>query len=603
MAVVAEGERQRVYLNAQPEMEVIARSASPIWKPELKVPTPCHDVDRLPMYGMQTWGDAFTPRQLVALTTFSDLIDEAREQVKQEALASGMFQETKDLNIGGKGATVYADAVGVYLVCALDKSTDYCSTFCSWISGGQTMRNTFSRQAIPMVWDYAESNIFSESTGSYSSSILQVVRVMGTLPASIIGLSLREDAQNQTISTNKIISTDPPYYDNIDYSDLSDFFYVWLRRSQKAVFPEIFATLAVPKTEELVALPHRQGSKQKAEVFFLDGMTQAMNKIADQAHSAFPITIYYAFKQSEIEVDESTISTGWETFLDAVIQAGLAISGTWPIRTELTSKVSGIGRNMLASSIILVCRERMTDAPTTTRREFVAILKAELPMALAHLQISNIAPVDLAQAAIGPGMSVYTRFARVLESDGSLLSVRTVLALINEVLDEVLTEQEGDFDAYSRWALAWFDQSGFTEGEYGVAETLSKAKNTTVDGMVKAGILTSHAGKVRLLRPDELSADWDPSTNPRFTTWEVVHHLIRSLEEGGESAAAKLVAILGSKSEVARQLSYRLYTICEHKKRAQEAFSYNGLVQSWPEITRLAHELEQLQETKRNLFN
>jgi len=403
---------------------------------------------------------------------------------------------------------------------------------------------------------------------------------------------------------HKVISTDPPYYDNIGYADLSDFFYVWLRRSLKPVFPDLFATLAVPKAEELVASPYRHGSKEKAETFFLDGMTQAMHSLADQAHPAFPVTIYYAFKQSETDSDEEggTASTGWDTFLEAVIRAGFALTGTWPMRTERGSRSIGIGTNALASSIILVCQKRTPDAPTATRREFVTALKAELPKALAHLQRGNIAPVDLAQAAIGPGMAIYTRYAKVLDAKGKELSVREALALINQTLDESLAEQEGDFDADSRWALTWFEQSGFDEGEYGVAEQLSKSKNTSVEGMVEAGILASSRGKVRLLKPAELPDDWDPTTDKRLTTWEVVHHLIRVLEAGGEGAAAELVAKLGARAETARELCYRLYTLCERKKRAPEALSYNALVQSWPEIVRLAQEPPKATQQPATLF-
>jgi putative DNA methylase len=380
---------------------------------------------------------------------------------------------------------------------------------------------------------------------------------------------------------------------------LSDFFYVWLRRSLRPVFPDLFATLAVPKTEELVAFAYRhEKGKMGAEMFFLEGMAQAMQRLAEQAHPAFPVTIYYAFKQSESKGDIGTASTGWETFLDAVIRAGFATSGTWPMHTELGNRMRGTASNALASSIILVCRPRATNVPTATRRDFLNALKAELPETLIHLQHGNIAPVDLAQAAIGPGMAVYTRYAKVLDAEGKPLSVREALALINQTLDEVLAEQEGDFDADSRWALAWFEQSGFAEGEYGVAETLSTAKNTSVAGMVEAGILASKGGKVRLLRPDELPADWNPATDPRLTAWEVVHQLIRVLEAGGESAAAALVAKLGSHAETARELAYRLYTLCERKKRAPEALSYNGLVQSWPEIVRLAGQKpEQVQKT------
>jgi len=340
--------------------------------------------------------------------------------------------------------------------------------------------------------------------------------------------------------------------------------------------------------EELVATSYRHGGKSKAEAFFLSGMTAAMHRLATQPHPAFPITIYYAFKQAEIESDEGAASTGWETFLAAVIQAGFAISGTWPVRTERSGGFRNRDRSSLASSIVLVCRPRIAEAPTATRREFVTQLKVELPVALAHLQRGNIAPVDLAQAAIGPGMAVYTRYAKVLDAEGKHLTVRDALALINQTLDEALAEQEGDFDADSRWALTWFEQVGFAEGEYGVAEQLSKSKNTAVAGMVQAGIIASKGGSVRLLKPDELPADWDPSTDPRLTAWEIVHQLIRALESGGESAAAALVAKLGAKAEVARELCYRLYTLCERKKRAAEALSYNGLVQSWPEIARMA---------------
>jgi putative DNA methylase len=399
----------------------------------------------------------------------------------------------------------------------------------------------------------------------------------------------------------RVFSTDPPYYDNIGYADLSDFFYVWLRRNLRSVFPDLFATLTVPKAEELVATPYRHGGKEKAEAFFLGGMTKAMQRIATQAHTAFPVTIYYAFKQSEQEGDAGNTSTGWETFLDAVIRAGFGISGTWPMRSELATRNTGRDTNALASSIALVCRPRPAHAPTTTRREFLTALKAELYEALVNLERGNIAPVDLAQAAIGPGMAVYTRYARVLNDDGSEVKVREALALINQVLDEALSAQEGDFDAESRWALAWFDHSGFDEGEFGVAETLSKAKNTSVKGMEESGILVTRRGKVRLLKPEELPENWDPATDTRQCEWEILHHLMRTLESGGESAAADLVAKLGARAEIARELAYRLYTLCERKKRAPEALRYNALVHSWPEITRLARESGKPRKVQREL--
>jgi putative DNA methylase len=456
-----------------------------------------------------------------------------------------------------------------------------------------------------MVWDFAEANPFADAGGSLGAALDKGAMAIDAFPATPSASATQGDASSQVSTAGKLVSTDPPYYDNIGYADLSDFFYVWLRRTLKTVFPDLFATLAVPKAEELVATPYRHGSKEKAEAFFLDGMTEAMHRLAEQAHPAFPVTIYYAFKQAESESDAGTASTGWETFLDAVIRAGFAVSGTWPMRTEGSGRIIAKDTNALASSIVLVCRPRAIDAPTATRREFVTALKTELPVALAHLQRGNIAPVDLAQAAIGPGMSVYTRYAKVLEAEGKPLSVREALVLINRTLDEALAEQEGDFDADSRWAWAWFEQYGFAEGDYGVAETLSKAKNTSVQGMKDAGILDkrSPGGKVRLLKPSELPADWDPTADPRLTAWEIVHHLIRMLEARGENATAALVAKLGARAELARELAYRLYTICERKKRAAEALSYNGLVQSWPEITRLARERGKPQVLQADLFS
>jgi putative DNA methylase len=458
----------------------------------------------------------------------------------------------------------------------------------------EIVRGTFARQALQMTWDFAEANIFGPSTGSIEILLGWIVKAIERLPSEGVSRAFQHDATKPLAdlrTAGAVISTDPPYFDNVPYADLSDFFYVWLRRSLRPVFPDLFATVAVPKAEELVAFAYRHKDKESASAFFMDGMTKAMHQLASNTHPAFPVTIYYAFKQAETE-SENTASTGWETFLDAVIQAGLAIRGTWPIRTERAGRSRDIESNALASSIVLVCRPRAASAPMATRREFLTTLKAELPLALTHLQRGNIAPVDLAQAAIGPGMAVYTRYARVIDADGKPLSVREALALINQTLDEALAQQEGDFDADSRWALAWFEHAGFDPGEYGVAEQLSKSKNTSVDGMAEAGIVSSGRGHVRLLKPDELPAGWDPTVDPRLTAWEMVHHLIRALEAGGENAAAELVAKLGSKAEIARELCYRLYTLCERKKRTQEALSYNGLVQSWPEITRLAREGE-----------
>jgi putative DNA methylase len=602
MAIVAEGERGRVYLPPTPEMQDVARKAGPTWKPDVEFFQQALGF-RIGNYGMTKWSDLFTPRQLVALTTFSDLVQEAHERVKRDAIAANLSDDALGLDAGGTRATAYADAVATYLGETVSKIAAYHCSMGVWrASDGKTGR-LFGRQAISMVWDYPECNPFAGAGGDWDGACSDCCKVLASLGAASPGYVRQAAAQEAQDATrdDMVVSTDPPYYDNVGYADLSDFFYVWLRRSLKPEFPDLFATVSTPKDHELVATPHRHGGKEIAEAFFLEGMTRALGRLAGRTHPAFPVTIYYAFKQSESEEDEGTVSTGWETFLDAVILAGFSISGTWPLWTEQSAALKAT-RNALASSIVLVCHPRAGNAPTATRREFVTALKAELPMALAHLQRGNIAPVDLAQAAIGPGMAVYTRYAKVLDAEGKPLSVREALALINQTLDEVLAEQEGDFDADSRWALAWFEQSGFVEGQYGVAEMLSKAKNTSVAGMVEAGILESKRGKVRLLRPEELPADWDPATDPRLTAWEIVHHLIRTLEAGGEGAAAELATKLGSKAEVARELAYRLYTLCERKKRAPEALAYNGLVQSWPEITRLAREGSRPQTEQARLF-
>ena len=587
MAIVAEGARGRVYLAPTTEHEAAALEAKSEWKPEVTISGSTQYLGVKP-YGMHRFDQLFTQRQLAVLTTLSELVPTVRERVQKSPAIAGQKDDMAPLHLGGTGNVAYADAIITCLSMCVSRQANRSATLNIWDQKGENVQQVFGMQALRMTWDFVEGNPFSDSTGNFNGQLQYFTKVLEvSCSAQLKGISRHVGAQSQDISSGKVVSTDPPYYDNVPYADLSDFFYVWLRGPLKAVFPELFATVAVPKAEELVAFAYRHEDKKAAESFFLEGMTRAMHRIAEQAHPSFPITIYYAFRQSESETDEGTASTGWETFLDAVIQAGLATSGTWPMRTEYTGNLK-TKRNALASSIILVCRPRAASAPTATRREFVAALKTELPLALAHLQRGNIAPVDLAQAAIGPGMAVYTRFTKVLDAEGKPVSVREALALINQTLDAVLAEQEGDFDADSRWALTWFDDEGFAEGPYGKAEQLSKTKNTSVDGMVEAGILESKRGKVRLLKPEELPEDWDPDHDKRLTAWETVHHLIQVLGTGGESAAAALVAKLGAKAETARELCYRLYTLCDRKKRAQEALAYNGLVQSWPEIMRLA---------------
>ncbi|MDD4116918.1 MAG: DUF1156 domain-containing protein [Kiritimatiellae bacterium] len=590
MAIVAEGKNGRVYLAPTIEHEETAAQAKPEWKPETPLPDDPRNFWTV-QYGLTHFGDLFTPRQLVALTTFSDLVKEARAQVLRD-LETFPPRENNISTAAWK--TSYADAVATYLAFLVNQVANHSSSNCGWNTANAQMRSVFARQSIPMVWDYAESNLFCDSSGSYANLHERQVKGFSSLGCPSIGVSIQADANSQAVSANKVISTDPPYYDNIGYADLSDFFYSWLRRSLKNIYPDLFTTVAVPKKEELIATPYRHGSQEKAEAYFLAGMTKAMRSLTEQANRSFPVTIYYAFKQAERESSEGTASTGWETFLAAVIEAGFAISGTWPLRTEKQGRVIGNNTNALASSIVLVCRRRNPQAGVATRQAFVAELKRELVPALQHLQKGGIAPVDLAQAAIGPGMAVYTKYAKVLDAQGKALSVREALGLINQVLDEALAEQEGDFDGDTRWALTWFEQAGFAEGEYGVAEQLSKSKNTSVAGMVEAGILESRRGKVRLLRPAELPAAWDPDSDGRLTVWETVHHLVRILEAGGEAKASELVAKLGTRSEPARELCYRLYTVCERKKRAQEALSYNALVQSWPELARLAREIPEV---------
>jgi putative DNA methylase len=589
MSIVVEGDRGRVYLAPTDEMEAVSRSAEPKWRPDFEFFQQALGF-RIGNYGMTRWSDLFTPRQLVALTTLADLVVDARLRALAGAASVGMVDDGISLEAGGTGATAYADAVAVYLAFVVSKTVDRNTSLCFWERPMDRLRGTFGRQVLSMVWDYAETNPFAGAGGDFYGAARSLCEVLDQFVLEVRpGVSTQADARVQTLSEGKVVSSDPPYYDNIGYADLSDFFYIWLRSSLKGTLPGSFGTLTAPKTEELVATPARHGGREQAESFFLRGMTDAMHRIADQAHPAFPTAIYYAFKQSESDGADGIASTGWETFLDALIRAGFAVTGTWPMRTEQMAGLKA-QMNALASSIIIVCRKRAADASSVTRREFVAALKAELPKALADLQRGNIAPVDLAQAAIGPGMAVYSRYATVLDAKGTPLSVRAALALINQVLDEALTEQEGDFDADSRFALAWFEQHGFGEAEFGVADVLARAKNTSVKVLVDAGILKSSRGDIRLLKPSELSTDWDPSTDTRLSAWESVHQLIRALESGGEATAAELVAELGSKAELARELCYRLYTLCERKKRAVEALSYNGLVQSFPELERLAKE-------------
>jgi len=565
-----------------------------------------------PLYGLTRYADLFTDRQRVALTTFSDLVGEVREKVKEDYLASAVpgsagFQPASHsherhagetpalpetpLSEGGTGAQAYADAVATYLAFAVDKAADYWSTLCSWHTSGEKMRNTFGRQALPMVWDYAECNPFSDSTGSWGNCVAWVARVLERLAPRAPGRAFQLDTV-QALPTDapSMVATDPPYYDNIGYADLSDFFYVWLRRAVGNTYPTLFSTVLAPKAQELVATPHRfAGSRDEARGFFEDGLRQASSRMRSVQRADQVMTVYYAFKQSEAAQDHNgdmaVASTGWETMLAGLLEAQFAITGTWPMRSELSNRMVATGTNALASSIVLVCRPRPEDAPMATRREFVAALRQELPAALDQLTQGSIAPVDMAQAAIGPGMAIFSRYSKVLEADGSPVTVRAALQIINQELDAYLARQEADLDRDTRFCIDWFTQYGMEAAEFGQADVLARAKNTSVQGMVSAGVLEARRGKVRLLGRDELAEDWDPAADHRMTVWECTHHLIRELEQEGEEAAGGLVARLGSGiSESARSLAYRLYSICDRKAWSDLARDYNNLVVSWPTI-------------------
>jgi putative DNA methylase len=583
LAVVVETNHGRQYVSPTREMEELALQVNPQWKPDTKLPNNPRDF-KTPNYGLTTFGDLFTPRQLVALTTFSDLVQVVRDKVRGDAVIAGMSDDGKGLDSDGRGASAYADAVAVYLAMAVDKLTDYNSTLVAWSSTRDQLKTTFGRQALPMVWDYAETNPFAEAAGDLGVSIQGISRSLEGLPSVGVGHVFQANAQEQSISLNKIVSTDPPYYDNIGYADLSDFFYVWLRRALRPVYPDLFATMAVPKEDELVATPYRHGTKDNAERFFLDGMTKAMHRVAELAHPGFPATIYYAFKQSDT-TDVGTGNTGWETFLEAVIRAGFAITGTWPMRTERDARSIGIGSNALASSIILVCRQRGADASTVSRREFLRELKEEMAEALDAMiggvdGISPVAPVDLAQAVIGPGMGIFSKYSAVLEADGSPMTVHAALTLINRMI----TDGTDEFDADTQFCLGWFDEMGWAVGEFGKGDVLARAKGTSVDRLKTAGVIEATSGKVRLRKPSEYGSDWLPQSDNNTPVWEALHQLIRELRGSGEAATGALLAGMPERAQPIRNLAYRLYTLCERKSWADDARAYNELITSWAGI-------------------
>ena len=590
IAIVAEGQRGRIYLAPTEGQIQVAQSAHPSWRPDMAI-----SKDRRaftpPDYGMGTFGDLFTDRQLVALNTFSDLVHEARAQIEMDALAAGFSSDPAPLRNCGKGAKAYAEAVSVYLGMVVNKVADRHTSIATWDSSPTKLqlRNTFARQAIPMTWDFGEGNVFCSSSGAWGPSVNWVALAVSVLPSFATGSVSQENAQAQKIAEDKVISSDPPYYDNIGYADLSDFLFIWLKRGLKDVYPELFSFLATPKADELIAAPYRQGGREAAEMFFLDGMRQAIANMARQSSDLFPATIYYAFKQSEV-AHEGISSTGWATFLQAVLDAGYSVVSTWPIRTELANRLRGRESNALANSVVLVCRKREAAAEVVSRAEFVRALKRELPPAIAELQAANIAPADMPQSAIGPGMGVFSRYRAVLESDDSPMSVKTALQLINRELDEYLGGIQGEFDADTRFAITWFEQNGMGKGDYGSANSIATARGISVDSVKHAGIVDSAAGKVRILSRDELDDDWDPKDDGHLTMWECLQHLVRRHEKDGIShETAVLLNKINTHAEAVKDLAYCLYDISANKRKdAKEATAYNALIADWTELTKAA---------------
>ena len=602
-AVVAEGINERIYLPADLEQLLAAQVGKPEECPDAVLPHNPRDF-KTPNYGMTYFSDLFTNRQLTALTTFSELVSEAQKLAEADAITAGLPNDHIALSEGGTGARAYGEAVGLYLSFSIDRLADRSSSICSWDSGYVKIRNTFGRQAIPMTWDYAEGNHFSSSTGSFSSTVDWIYKCLLEFPTSRQGIAKQFDAQSDCGLRNIMVSTDPPYYDNIGYADLSDFFYVWMRQALKQTYPNLFRTMLVPKAEELVATPYRfDGSVEKARDFFEDGMLHTCQQIYQYAREDIPVTIYYAYKQSDTDTGGSetkTASTGWETMLSAVIQAGFAITGTWPMRTEMSNRSIASGTNALASSIVLVCRKRPEDAPMVTRRSFIAELKRELRPALQKLQRSNIAPVDLAQSAIGPGMGVYSKYSKVLESDGTPMTVRSALQIINQELDVYFNEQDGELDQNSRFCVDLYMQNAFNDMRFGEADTLARAKNTSVAALAAKGVLFAQKGSVHLLTREELPEKVDEREE---TIWLLCQQLTHAMATGGIEACAQIVVnMLGSNAERAKDLAYRLYTVAERKGWAQEAYAYNALVIAWPEIQSRAAELQAYKPEQITLF-
>lgn len=589
MAVVADGPHGRIYLSP----DAIQAQAACCEKPE-DYPTQSLPIDPRNIwcvnYGLDTYDKLFTNRQLTALTTFSDLVGEAQAWAEADAIAAGLPDDHIPLRESGCGARAYAEAIAVYLALGVSRMSSYWSNLTVNDITRNKLGSVFGRQAIPMVWDYAEGNPFCDRAGNISNSFEIGARVIRSLPCGKMSEVSQWDAQRDCELRDIVISTDPPYYDNISYADLSDFFYVWLRRALRGIYPELYGTMLTPKVEELIASPLRQeGSQEKAKEFFEDGMLATCRQLWQYAREDIPVTIYYAYKQQESD-QSGTASSGWETMLASIIKAGFAITGTWPIRTELTTALKhNVGA--LASSIVLVCRKRAADAPSTTRRVFLMELRRELGVALAKMQAESIAPVDLAQSAIGPGMAVFSKYAQVLESDGAPMSVRTALLLINQELDLYLNAQGGELDAVSRFCLDLYAQYAFNEILFGVADTLARAKNVSVAAVAECGAIFAGKGTVRLLCRDELPEAKEGEKEP---TWMLCQRLTQAMAVGGLKGTADLASTrIASDVERARALAYRLFTLAELKKWTKEAYDYNALVSAWGEVRTEAEEIRQ----------
>lgn len=605
MSIVAEGQRGRVYIAPSYKQEAIADVAEPEEAPQSNLPAQALGF-RVQAYGMDQWKKLFTNRQLTALTAFSALVGEAQKKAEADAVAAGLADDGQGLGEGGTGARAYGEAIGVYLAFVVDQLTNQCSSICGWNAPNTQMRTVFARQAIPMTWDYAESNPFSNSSGCFDNVFKLELQAFEGLAGknAIPGVAKQQDAQSDNGMRGILVSTDPPYYDNIGYADLSDFFYVWLRQSLRRTYPKLFSTMLVPKHEELVATPYREDrGKEGARKFFEEGMFQTFKQVFNYACEDVPVTIYYAFKQSETETSndvESTASTGWETMLSAIIKAGFSITGTWPMKTEKPGRTIGNGTNALASSIVLVCRKRPEDAPMGTRRDFVMTLKRELGPALDKLRSSNIAPVDLAQSAIGPGIGVYSRYSQVLEADGSPMTVRAALQLINQEVDAYFSDQDGELDRESRFCVDLYTQKAFDTIKFGEADVLARAKNVSIEGLAAQGLLASVKGVVHLLDRREVSERVDF----KAPTWLTTQQLTHALEEGGVTACAKIVSqTLGGRADGAKALAYRLFTIADKRNWQQEAFAYNSLVTAWPEIQSKAAQLAVERPMQDSLFD